>query len=114
MSLTVRLPLSRQQQPGHLWRQELGTGVEFRTADIGNGVRTDQVGEGRHAQQLRIGDGGIDEDAGDDRCRGEALLFERDPVVQTARRTSTSIAHAGNNNIGMPMQVRHNLRVGWQ
>jgi hypothetical protein len=52
---------------------------------------------------LGIGSGGIDEDTGDNRRRWKTLLFESDPVVQTARRTAASITHAGNDDIGMAM-----------
>jgi hypothetical protein len=55
--------------------------------------------------------GGVDEHFGDNRRRGEALPFQGDSVVQTARRAAPSIADAGNHQIGVPVKLGQHFRL---
>ena len=83
-------------------------------ADVGDGVWADDVGEAGHAHQPGIGFGGVDENAGDDGGGWEALPLQGYSVVQTARRAAPSIAYSGDYDVGMAMQLRHDLRLGRQ
>ncbi len=100
-----------QKKSLYLRGQHLGPFVQAISADIGDGVRTDDVGKAGHPHQAGVGFGGIHEDAGDDGCGWEALPLKGNSVVQTARRAAPSIADAGDDNIGVAVQLGHNLRL---
>ena len=102
------------EKASHTGRQGAGPFVQRIPADVGNGMRADQIGEVGHSHQPGIGSGGVDKNRGDDRRRRDSLPFQSNSVVQTARRAPPSIPDAGYYEIGVAMQVRQYLGVGWQ
>ena len=99
-----------QKKSLYLRGQHFGPFVQAISAHIGDGVRADDVGKAGHAHQAGVGLGGVHEDTGDDGGGWEALPLKGNSVVQTARRASTSIADAGDDNIGVAVQLGHHLR----
>ena len=99
------------QQLRHLRGQQLDPRIQSDGADVGDGMRADDVGEARHAHQLRVGLGCRDEYIGDDGGGGETQPLQGNSVVQTARRAAPSIADAGDNQVGVAVQFGHHLRL---
>ena len=102
------------QQLCDLRGQQLHPRFQSDGADVGDGMRADDVWEAPNAHQPSVGFRCVDEDAGDDGGCGEPQTLQGNSVVQTARRAAPSIANPGDNQVGVAVQFGHHLRLGRQ
>ena len=112
--MTILFHHSFLQQLRHLRGQQFDPFVQPLGPYVCDWVGTNDIGESRYTHQPGVGLRCVDEHAGNDCCRGDALSLQGDSVVQTARRAAPSIADSSDDKVGMAVQLRHHLRLGWK
>ncbi len=98
-----QVPYRRSQRPGAFQKRII--------ACVRNGVRTHQVRKVGNSHQPGVRSGRVLENRCDNGRRGDALPFQSNSVVQTARRATPSIANTCDDEIRVAVQVGQHFRV---